>query len=130
MREIKFRAWEKDKREIISVYDIDFKTKMINIRTGAWRTFYEIELMQYTGLKDEKGKEVYEGDVIIDHNGKGIIECIDSVASFRVNYKNGEAKWFIDYMEFDGWIEVVGNIYENPELMESIINGKYRRNSE
>ena len=70
-----------------------------------------------TGLKDNNGVAVYEGDIVIDHNGKGVIEYVDKKASFRVNYKNGEAKWFIDYLKFDGWIEVIRNKYDNPDLL-------------
>lgn len=57
MREIKFRAWEKNLEEMIPVYDINFKKRMINT-DSPWRFFDEIELMQYTGLKDKNSKEI------------------------------------------------------------------------
>lgn len=63
MREIKFRAWEKNLKEIIQVYNIDFENRLIN-KDGVWRMFNEIELMQYTGLKDKNGREIYEGDIV------------------------------------------------------------------
>lgn len=63
MREFKFRAWERKLKEIIPVTDIVFDTQVIN-SNGAWRMFSEIDLMQYTGLKDTEGKEIYEGDIV------------------------------------------------------------------
>jgi len=76
--------------------------------------------MQYTGLKDKNGKEIYEGDIISDHVGIGEVEYVERHAAFRVNYHDGQAKWFYDYFlqgERES-IEWIGNIYENPELLE------------
>ena len=82
----------------------------------------EFELLQYTGIKDKKGKEIYEGDIFATYNnhnftviyedtrfigvdadrdGKGYVCCVDSC-----------------YRDRSSSIEVIGNIYENPELLE------------
>lgn len=63
MRELKFKAWEKNLKEIIPVYNVSFVDNMIN-KDYAWRTFDEVILLQYTGLKDIQDKEIYEGDVV------------------------------------------------------------------
>lgn len=75
---------------------------------------------QYTGLRDKNGVEIYEGYLIRDHVGVGEVKYSPEHAAYRVCYGDGRAKWFIDYNlpgEKES-IEVIGNIYENPELLE------------
>lgn len=119
MREAKFRAWEKFLKQMIPVDNIDFEQKMINTES-AWRMFDEIEIMQYTGLKDKNGKEIYEGD---------ICNCREYECFGKVEWNNEEAGfYFCVVMEGGGFeeehlydyvdeLEVIGNIYENPELL-------------
>jgi uncharacterized phage protein (TIGR01671 family) len=78
--------------------------------------FYHPEqIMQYTGLKDKNGKEIYEGDII--RHGVGIfpVSWGDDIAAFECNTRVG-SRTLYGY-QHDG-IEVIGNIYENPELLE------------
>ena len=128
MREIKFRAWEKNLRAMISVDSINFEAGLINMEL-VWRTFEEIELMQYTGLKDKNGVEIFEGDIVhikqdrvedkyIPHNTNCEISYEDG--AFTVKSKVNETEWpinaglyYVTWKEF----EVIGNIYENPELL-------------
>lgn len=117
MREIKFRAWAKYGEMLPNVQ---------NHINGDWafgnmlNNPDEFKIMQYTGLRDANGVEIYEGDIISDHVGVGSVKYSDNYASFKVSYGDGIAKWFIDYLS--GLercsIEVIGNIYENPELLE------------
>ena len=135
MREIKFRAWDKeDKRMIIDEQDfIPVKVTnkgVLRLNPHHKENFWEFideerfEIMQYTGIKDKNGREIYEGDIIstdldrpfnivVFRNGAFMFQCHD----------NG--KDYYDYMfsveeESDRWEygEVIGNIYENPELLE------------
>ncbi|USK56539.1 YopX family protein [Cytobacillus solani] len=113
MREIKFRAWEKNLKEIIPVDNIDFEKRMINTNS-AWRLFDEVELMQYTGLKDNNEKEIYEKDVCeiwigCKQDGYYIVEDLQEL--------------YLDMNHADSYyritrIVVVGNIFDNPELLE------------
>ena len=133
MREIKFRVWEKNLKEIIPVYDIDFKNRMIN--TGIlWKTFDEVELMQFTGLKDKNGKEIYEGDILRDHGEEGAfyeypfyIEYSKERGSFdfvdKFDYYFGIARYTAFQISCER-VEVIGNIYENPELLERAVESE------
>lgn len=75
---------------------------------------------EFTGLHDENGVEIYEGDIISDNVGIGVVEYVDKKGSFRVNYKNGKCKWFIDFLESEiNTLEIIGNLYEHPHLINS-----------
>lgn len=127
MREIKFRVWDKKFNMMLgfkSVY-INFDEGKIEVTTDTLRyeEVYtdEIEdfvLMQYTNLKDKNGKEIYEGDILK-------VKLDDGEANLYVKYTNGEyrvvneGKWedsLYAYMYF-GDVEIVGNIYENEDLI-------------
>ena len=123
MREIKFRAWVIDRKAVFEVVLINYVTKKVTYlleRVGhllsiRHEKFNDIELMQYTGLKDMRGKEIYEGDIF--HIGSKkilyVVEWIDCGLKGR-QIKN--ISWIgLDYWKDD--IEVIGNIYENPELL-------------
>ena len=131
MREIKFRVWDKETKNICEVRNIDFISEMVQIKYQANYGVRELEnviLMQFTGLQDENGVDIYEGDIINlsyeyfdghfrDNEIVGKVYFEDS--SFRMSYKKYDEirEWRIDEPEILS-IEVIGNIYENPELLE------------
>lgn len=91
------------------------------ITIGSWCPVNPDTLGQSTGLKDKNGKEVFEGDVVDCKGRKAIIEWHGSFASFIYRFidesQERKTKWdplFLAYLKF----EVIGNIYENPELLE------------
>ena len=89
---------------------------------GEWIVNNDIHLMQSTGLRDKNGKEIFEGDVV-DYNGrKAIVNWNGSYASFIYRFVDElhkrNAEWnplYLAYYHF----EVVGNKFENPELLEA-----------
>lgn len=114
-REIKFRAWDLDKKQMNFCIFIGIG-KIFNM-TKSFKPKEEIKnsvLMQYTGLKDKNGKEIYEGDIVKTETVEGIGRIIyrDDFASFVVDFESG--CW--DSMEVI--MEIIGNIYENSGLLE------------
>lgn len=130
MKVPKYRAWiklEAEKQRMAPVSDITILKHGINILTDNHWYFYtddEHELMEFTGLLDKNGKEIYEGDLVRYIDGIKEITCqvkfIKEYACFGVEWRNGLLVSF-EYLEstytmLDD-LEVVGNIYENPELL-------------
>ena len=124
MREIKFRAWIKEVDEIREVEYINFWKKMISFPNKFCKEYYlnadfdEIELMQYTGLKDKNNKEIYEGDIVKlrANHGIGVVKYYDEWGAFVIEYiKPRPLAVLGNYYKEN--IEILGNIYENPELL-------------
>ena len=131
MRDIKFRAWdnlEKRMRKVVSLHWRDGKP--ISARLEGQNEQIPIErrlvIEQGTGLKDENGTEIYEGDIcsFSNKNGKyvGVVEWLDYLASFGLRAVEGTSLYTfseLDAMEVDLRIlEVIGNVRQNPELLE------------
>lgn len=117
MREIKFRAWDKLNKEMFNVEFIDFQKKQVYRDVISYRKFDDIELMQYTGLKDKNNKEIYEGDIIVLRGSK--YKVIFKTEGARFVLRNDEFELEITFINNNNErLEIIGNIYENPELME------------
>ena len=79
----------------------------------------DLKIMQYTGLKDMRGKEIYEGDILSDGNVKNLYKVIFENGSFRTEYKGDFEEYSFDLIDVVAQgCEVVGNIYENSELIK------------
>ena len=127
MREIKFRAWYQNKMH----YNITKAHYEHNAMSGHGGDLWDFnewlkwsKVMQYTGLKDKNGKEIYEGDVIKYHrvfeSKREVIE-LTSCIKFQNGAFGFDMKGFNDmFMSLgdDSDIEVIGNIFENKDLLE------------
>jgi len=145
MKNIKFRAWDKREKRIFNVTEIEFsfnneifnEIKEVKLDGkwgkccgldrygqkecftwwGEYRDGKDCELIQFTGLTDDNGKEIFEGD-IVDITVDGFPKLIGSViwdklfAGFQI--WDGE-----DEFDIKKNVKVIGNIYENPELLNS-----------
>lgn len=146
MKEIKFRAWDKNQKWMFYPSSISWKDGKLWVcnSRGENRLEYELinpnaELMQYTGLKDKNGKEIYEGDIVkyrtfrdalLDELNEDTDPGIALVPELVfVEVKQTSAGWspFVSLSHGDEsinlssrkGIEIVGNIYENKELINN-----------
>lgn len=123
MREIKFRAYNKGNKknkwmEVVSLWfrnDGSVGHVYGHVLTGDSQTWFnDFELMQYTGLKDKNGKEIYEGDIIKYH-----FRTVSDNEEFISKVLFDECMWLTDEHSLNRMndIEVVGNVFENSELL-------------
>lgn len=127
-REIKFRAWDEVSEKMLNWNDF-LDTNMKNTFIAPEST--GLILMQYTGLHDKNGKEIYEGDVVLYEDwemayegggndsfiNKGIIEYVECNCCFNVTERQTVELQDVLYKDNES-LEVIGNIYDNPELLE------------
>ena len=106
---IKFRAWENNNR---MRYESDFWQRCdLGNYLHSIGVFKDVKIMQFTGLTDKNGKEIYEGDIF--HKGSGRVVWKEGSCQFVLEGKDWEnpLKLYTDH-------EIIGNIYENPELIK------------
>jgi len=122
MREIKFRAWLTEEKKMVNVYKLDFFDRRGNPALVMWYVMQTgtqvglskgFELMQFTGLYDGVYNEIYEGDILYDPMYKFThsVKWNNDIGGFSLDNGFPLNKKITDYCK------VVGNIYENPELL-------------
>lgn len=118
MREIKFRAWVPSRQQMQNVAAIGFANKKVVLYFGDYwheqatltMDLEEVEVTQYTGLDDALGHQIYEGDILQDPD--------DSRFCYEVEYDYGRFSCGDNDLIDCLGCNVVGNVFENPELLE------------
>ena len=120
MNNLKFRAWDKKLKLLRDVSSIDFDSKnlmyLFDKETEIYANFEDVEIMQSTGLKDKNGKEIFEGDIV-----RGVFS-----ENHEIVWRKEQGCWVIQTLgtiglaelaKYNKMLEVIGNIYENKELL-------------
>lgn len=120
------KVYVKYLNKVLEVETINFDTKVVVVYDEdeyryRYCDFDEIEFMENTGLKDKNGKYIYEGDIVtVNGTWDCIIKYKQSSCAFVL--KSIDSRWstgyFSNYEHIEKMLEVIGNIYENEELVE------------
>ena len=127
MRDIKFRIWDTENNEMLKVQELDFEPTFyggrIAIRPDQYNDYFDTEdmiLMQYTGLKDKNGTEIYEGDIIqYEDITKGLVRYSEKYAQYVLVNTGSVKDEFEPLGDYNMEVfEIIGNEYDNPDLLE------------
>lgn len=135
VRNMEFRAWDKTKNEWVQSFVV-FKTGSVTVKGGKPKKFEagnkRFIIQQFTGFKDHKGRKIFEGD-ILNYGGVAcpVIYNMENLsAGFQIIRKSNSTPDRVAMplgIPFSGGIEVIGNVLENPELIDAKIKLKGAR---
>jgi len=128
MREMKFRAWDNYSKEWCPNLISLTKAGRVVVMNADGYADPAFKLMQFTGLRDNSGHEIYEGDIvnhfktpngdeITDAHGNHIYEIIWAGSGLTLQGRDGHPVTFLLDKEWGDCLQVIGNIYEHPDLI-------------
>ena len=129
-KDIKFRAWHKEQSKMFEVLVLDMNSGEVFLdgftvetqykgetqRESMWISVDEVELMMYTGQQHKHGKDIYAGHTLNSFNVADTIYWYEDHSSFYKRDKYDGESYSIE-SQYSNYREVIGNIYENPELV-------------
>ena len=129
----KFRVWlpDPDVERMLRVKALVFEHDKTRCVCGYAYDFYledeDAIIMQSTGLRDENGKEIFEGDIVTDGESARVVQYHQTLGFYMFD-EEGNERFFSDYATLEDFeedakivskiLEIIGNVYENPELLE------------
>lgn len=122
-REIKFRVW-KTNLKCFAIFDLNFTSDILSFKDCINCTVETIQkdinensiITQFTGLTDKHGKEIYEGDILKAHGLVAWNDVEHRWSAIDLNWNDNKEWHDIDYLTSP--FEVIGNVFENPELLK------------
>lgn len=122
----RYRAWDKSTKVMYDDGDVvyvDIEKKEILVKTLSYKRLSysflgDVELMASTGFRDNDGKDIFKGDIVMSRHGlfKGVVSLKQDLGAYvikLIGYKD-----FVRLSTVANTVEIVGNIWENPELLE------------
>ena len=135
-REIKFRAWDTRTKRMFPYNFVLFGEVTCFNMIEEWLSdpeqvvegidpmlrINDVEIMQFTGMRDSEGREIYEGDVVVRRDERAVIEFLDGAFQFKwfddVPTVNGITHTYMGGIWTNDW-QILGNIHEHPHLLNN-----------
>lgn len=117
MREFKFRAWNGNKMIQVDTFHVHIK-KVESLEHQTWDWYRkDYKIMQYIGLKDKNGVEIYHKDIVLREGLTYVVEWDEKHATFYLHDTDNDIEYHLCIAD-DDVIEVIGNVFQTPELLE------------